>query len=49
MQAFTYLLLPAYLSSRNRVRRSERADFARASVFGGVALGVFAALFWGAF
>jgi len=49
MQAFTYLLLSAYLSSRNRVRRSERADFARASVFGGVALGVFAALFWGAF
>src|SRR5215204_5458063 len=49
MQAFTYLLLSAYLSSRNRVRRSERADFARVSVFGGVALGVFAALFWGAF
>ena len=49
MQPFTYLLLPAYWSSRNRVRRSERADVARASVFGGVALLVFAALFWGAF
>ena len=30
MQPFTYLLLPAYWSSRNRIRRSERADFARA-------------------
>ena len=49
MQAFTYLLLPAYWSSRNRIRRSERADLARASVFGAVALGVFAALLWGAF
>ena len=49
MQAFTYLFLPAYWSSRNRVRRSERADFARAWVFGGVAVLVFAALFWGAF
>ena len=49
MQPFTYLLLPAYWSSRNRVMRSERADIARGSVFGGVALLVFAALFWGAF
>ncbi len=49
MQPFTYLLLPAYWSSRNRVRRSERGDLARAWVFGGVALLVFAALFWGAF
>jgi ABC-2 type transport system permease protein len=49
MQPFTYLLLPAYWSSRNRIRRSERADFARAWFFGGVAVLVFAALFWGAF
>ena len=49
MQPFTYLLLPAYWSSRNRIRRSERADFARAWFFGGVALLVFASLFWGAF
>src|SRR3970282_2688302 len=49
MQPFTYLLLPAYWSSRNRVRRSERADVARGSGFGGVGLLVFAALFWGAF
>ena len=49
MQPFTYLLLPAYWSSRNRIRRSERADFARAWFFGGVALLVFASLFWGAY
>ena len=49
MQPFTYLLLPAYWSSRNRIRKSERADFARAWLFGGVALLVFASLFWGAF
>ena len=49
MQPFTYLLLPGYWSSRNRVARSERADFARASLFGGVGVLVFVALFWGAF
>jgi ABC-2 type transport system permease protein len=49
MQAFTYLLLPAFWSSRNRVRQTRRADFARAWVFGGVGVVVFAALFWGAF
>ncbi|RPI53983.1 MAG: hypothetical protein EHM55_12180 [Acidobacteria bacterium] len=49
MQPFTYLLLPAFWSSRNRVRRSERGDFARAWVFSGVGVLVFAALFWGAF
>ncbi len=49
MQPFTYLLLPAYWSSRNRMRRSDRADVARAWFFGGVALLVFACLFWGAF
>ncbi len=49
MQPFTYLLLPGLWASRNRVRRSERGDFARAWVFGGVGVLVFAALFWGAF
>jgi ABC-2 type transport system permease protein len=49
VQPFTYLLLPAYWSARNRFKRSERADVGRASVFGGVALLVFAALFSGAF
>jgi ABC-2 type transport system permease protein len=49
MQPFTYLLLPGYWSSRNRVTRTERADVARASLFGGVGLLVFVALFWGAF
>jgi ABC-2 type transport system permease protein len=49
MQPFPYLLLPVYWSSRNRVKRSEGSDFARASFFGGVSVLVFAALFWGAF
>jgi ABC-2 type transport system permease protein len=49
MQPFTYLLLPTYWSSRNRIRRSDRADAMRAWFFGGVALLVFASLFWGAF
>jgi ABC-2 type transport system permease protein len=49
MQDFTYLLLPAYWASRNRVRQTGRADFARAWLFGGVGVLVFAALFWGAF
>jgi ABC-2 type transport system permease protein len=49
MQPFTYLLLPTYWSSRNRIRRSDRADAMRAWFFGGVALFVFASLFWGAF
>jgi ABC-2 type transport system permease protein len=49
MQPFTYLLLPAFWASRNRVKRSERADFVRGSLFAVVGLFVFAALFWGAF
>jgi len=49
VQPFTYLLLPALWSSRNRVKRSERGDFARAWLFGGVSVVVFAVLFWGAF
>ena len=49
MQPFTYLLLPVFWSSRNRIARSARGDFARAWLFGGVGLLVFAVLFWGAF
>src|SRR6188472_2151405 len=49
MQAFTYLLLPFFLSSRNRSRRWEHGDLVRGALFGGVAAGVCAALFYGAF
>jgi ABC-2 type transport system permease protein len=49
MQPFTYLFLPAYWSSRNRVKRGQRADVARGSLFAGIGLVVFAALFWSAF
>src|SRR5213080_2939905 len=44
MQPLTYLLLPFFLSSRNRVRQWERGV-----LFGGVALAVCGALFYGAF
>jgi ABC-2 type transport system permease protein len=43
--AFPYLLLPGLLSARNRVRRRQRGDGLRAGLFGGVGVGVFAALF----
>ena len=46
--AFTYLLLPHLWSSRNRARRREPGDLTRACLFGGVAIGVFCALFYGA-
>jgi ABC-2 type transport system permease protein len=46
---FPYLLLPALWASRNRARRHERGDFARALLFGGVAVGVCAALYQGSF
>ena len=49
MQPFTYLLLPAFWSSRNRARQSDRSDVVRASLFGGVGVLVFAALLWGSF
>jgi len=48
-KSFPYLLLPAYWSSRNRARGSDRSDRVRAWVFGGVGMLVFAALFWGSF
>jgi ABC-2 type transport system permease protein len=46
---FPYLLLPSLWASRNRARRRERGDGARAIVFGGIALAVMGALFYGAF
>jgi len=46
--AFTYLLLPHLWSSRNRAQRRERGDLMRALLFGGVGVGVFIALFYGA-
>ncbi len=49
MQTFAYLLLPTFWASRNRVKRSDRGDFARVWVFSGVGVLVFAALFSGAF
>src|SRR5712691_10951689 len=49
MQPFTYLLLPFFWSSRNRSRRWEHTDLTRGLLFGGVALGVCAALFAGSF
>ena len=46
---FPYLLLPTVWATRNRARRRERGDGARAFVFGGIGLGVMGALFSGAF
>src|SRR5258708_17313076 len=47
--AFPYLLLPSLWSSRNRARRRERGDGARAWFFGFIGLGVAGAIFVGAF
>ena len=46
--AFPYLLLPHLWSSRNRARRREKGDLMRALLFGGIGVGVFLALFYGA-
>ncbi|HKC57973.1 MAG TPA: hypothetical protein VKC35_17700 [Vicinamibacterales bacterium] len=46
--AFTYLLLPHLWASRNRAQRREPGDLTRAFLFGGVGIGVFCALFYGA-
>lgn len=46
---FPYLLLPSLLASRNRARRREKGDGVRAVLFGGVGVGVMAALFFGSF
>jgi ABC-2 type transport system permease protein len=48
-RAFPYLLLPHLWSSRNRARRRERGDLARALLFGGVGVLVCALLFAGSF
>jgi ABC-2 type transport system permease protein len=44
-QAFPWLLLPVFWAARNRARRRERGDGLRAGLFGGLGLGVAAALF----
>ena len=46
--AFTYLLLPAVWSSRNRAARRQPGDLTRAILFAAMGIGVFAALFYGA-
>src|SRR6188508_2795578 len=48
-RAFPYLLLPSLWATRNRARRREKGDGARAVLFGAVGLGVMGALFYGAF
>ncbi len=49
-QPFPYLLLPVYWAARNRARRREKGDAARAAVFGligaVVAVTLFAIVFW---
>ena len=47
--AFPYLLLPSIWSSRNRARRRERGDGARAWFFGVIAIAVGGAIFGGSF
>ncbi|PYQ03146.1 MAG: hypothetical protein DMF82_14045 [Acidobacteria bacterium] len=44
-QAFPYLLLPTFWSARNRARKREPGDSARMMLFGGIGLGVAAAIF----
>ena len=43
--AFPYLLVPLYLSARNRALRREPGDLARGALFGGIGLAVAGALF----
>jgi ABC-2 type transport system permease protein len=47
--AFPYLLLPSLWASRNRARRRERGDGARAWFFGLIAIAVGGAIFGGSF
>ncbi len=49
MVSFPYLLLPSVWSTRNRARRRERGDSARALLFGGIGLLVAGAIFLGSF
>ena len=44
--AFTYLLLPAIWSSRNRAARRQHGDLTRALLFAAMGIAVFAALFF---
>jgi ABC-2 type transport system permease protein len=46
---FPYLLLPSIWASRNRVRRREKGDLLRGILFGGIAIGVVGAVFYGSF
>ena len=48
-QPFPFLLLPHAWASRNRVRRGEKGDLLRASVFGAIGLLVTGALFYGSY
>src|SRR6184192_423190 len=48
-QPFVFLLRPFLLSSRNRARQWQRSDLTRTILFGGVAVGVCGALFFGSF
>src|SRR5688500_1846738 len=48
-EAFPYLLLPAFWSSRNRATRRQRGDEVRTLLFGGIGIVVCAALFGGSF
>jgi ABC-2 type transport system permease protein len=48
-RAFPYLLLPALWATRNRARRRQRGDAMRSLLFGGVAIGVSAAIFGASF
>jgi ABC-2 type transport system permease protein len=47
--AFPFLLLPQFWSSRNRARRRQRGDGIRSVLFGGIAIGVCYALYYGAY
>ena len=47
-RAFPFLLVPHVLASKNRARRSDRSDYARLVIFGGIGVAVFGALFTGA-
>jgi ABC-2 type transport system permease protein len=49
VQPFPYLLLPHVISSRNRARRRQRGDVSRGLLFGGIAVGVCAAVFEASF
>jgi ABC-2 type transport system permease protein len=44
-EAFPWLLLPVVWGARNRARRREKGDALRAALFGGLGLGVTAAIF----